>query len=188
MQLTCPACGAKHSLEAAINDKAARQVMVLFGRLPPSVAAVMPEYLALFRPAKTGLRWSRVVTVLDELVPMIEQGFKVAGARCRPAADHWRQAIHDVAQRDLVRPLANHNYLRRVVAGLAEQGAASAETAHHQALQAGQRPRRKEPEPAPKGSRTEQAIAAVIHRFASGLIDEAQRDADIAEIRSLGDG
>lgn len=166
-----------------MNDKAARQVAALFGRLPPQVAAVVPEYLALYRPAKTGLRWSRVASILDELVPMVEDGFKEGGRRCKPSAAHWREAIHQVANRDLTRPLANHNYLKRVVAGLAESHAAEAETAHHDALRQGKRPARQQPTAAP--DREAQAVAAVMHRWQSGFITEEQKDSEIAEIRGL---
>lgn len=186
MRLTCPSCGATTSLEAAVNDKAARQVAALFGRLPPQVAAVVPEYLALFRPAKTGLRWSRVASILDELVPMVEDGFKEGGRRCKPSAAHWRDAIHQVANRDLTRPLANHNYLKRVVAGLAESHAAEAETAHHQALRAGQRPARQEQRA--ERDRVAEAIDGVLHRWQSGFITEDQKEAEIAEIKGVGSG
>jgi len=121
MKLTCPSCGALTSLEAAANDKAARQVSALFGRLPPEVARALPEYLALFRPQKQGLRWTRVVAVLDELVPMVIDGFVRQGRRRKPTAVVWQEALMAVANRDLVRPLKNHNYLIEVLAGITDK-------------------------------------------------------------------
>lgn len=188
MKLTCPSCGATNSLEAAVSDKAARQVAALFGRLPPEVAAVVPEYLALFRPAKTGLRWSRVATVLEELVPMVVGGFRTGGRTCKAPAAYWREAIQQVANRDLTRPLANHNYLKRVVAGLTEQHAAEAEVQHHQAMREGHRPRRESSQQVAHTPSHEdqlmQALGEVWRRYDAGEIDDSQRDAALAEIHS----
>lgn len=187
MQLTCPACGAKSSLEAMTEDASARRVAALFGELPPEVARQVPGYLALFRPAKTGLRWSRAETILGELVQDLKDGFKRRGRRVRPSPAVWAQALQDVAARDLRRPLKSHGYLLEVVAGLADQSAAAEETAHHEAMRRGHRPARKAA--AEPVSKVDQAVSAVLHRFESGYLTEAQRDKEIAEIKGVaGDG
>jgi hypothetical protein len=181
MNLTCPACGAKSSLEAMTEDASARRVAALFGELPPEVARVIPPYLALFRPLKTGLRWSRTETILSELVSMIREGYKRGGRRVKPSPSVWVQGLQSVAARDLRRPLKNHGYLAEVVAGLATETEAAQEHAHHESLRRGKRPAR-EADATPV-SRVDQAIAAVMHRFESGYMDAAQRDAEIAQIR-----
>lgn len=186
MKLTCPACGAQTSLEAMTEDAAARRVAALFGELPPVVARQVPAYLALFRPAKTGLRWTRVETILGELVPMVHDGFKRGGRVCKAAADHWATALHQVCGRELRLPLKGHGYLLEVVAGLADHQAAAAEVAHHENLRAGKRPARRED--APARDRTAEAIEAVMHRWQSGFISEQQKDSEIQEIKGIGGG
>lgn len=183
MRLTCPACGAMSSLEAMTEDASARRVAALFGELPPEVARVIPPYLALFRPEKTGLRWTRVETILGELVAQVREGFRRGGRRCKPSAAVWQQALHEVAGRNLKRPLKNHGYLLEVAAGLAERFEAATETAHHEAVQRGARPARKGD--AKPTDRIAEAVAAVMHRFESGYIDAGQRDQEIAEIQGV---
>jgi len=185
VQLTCPACGAKTSLEAMTEDASARRVAALFGELSPEIARVLPGYLALFRPAKTGLRWSRVARILDELVPIVGDGFTRGGRRRKGSAGQWAQALHEVCGRDLRRPLKSHGYLLEVVAGLADHSEAVAETAYHDALRAGKRPVRQQQD-APV-DRVAEAIAAVQHRFAAGYLDASQRDDEIAAIRGGSD-
>jgi hypothetical protein len=163
------------------EDASARRVAALFGELPPEVARVIPPYLALFRPLKTGLRWSRTETILSELVSMIREGYKRGGRRVRPAPSVWVDALHSVVGRDFRRPLRGHGYLLEVAAGLASQSEAAEEHAHHESLRKGKRPAR-EAAAAPV-SRVDQAIEAVLYRFESGYLSEAQRDAEIAQIR-----
>ena len=184
MKLTCPACGAQTSLEAMTEDAAARRVAALFGELSPSVARQVPAYLALWRPAKTGLRWTRSETILAELVGMVRDGFKRQGRRCKAGADVWQSALQEVCSRDLRRPLKSHGYLMEVVVGLAEQYSAAAEERYHQDVQAGHRPAR-EPQSSPAPDPVQQAIDGVLHRFSIGGMTAEQRDQEIEEIRRV---
>jgi hypothetical protein len=187
MNLTCPSCGAKSSLEAMTEDASARRVAALFGQMQPEIARVVPGYLALFLPEKTGLRWSRAETILSELLSMIREGYKRGGRRVRPSPSAWVQALQEVATRDLRRPLKSHGYLMEVASGLVTQHEAAQEQAHHDSLRQGKRPSRQVvDEPV---SSIDNAVAAVLHRFECGYLTEDQRDAEIAEIRrGSGDG
>lgn len=180
MQLTCPACGAKTSLEAMTEDAAARRVAALFGELPPVVARSVPAYLAYWRPAKTGLRWTRTEAILSELVAMVAAGFRRGHKRCRPAADTWAEALQQVCDRDLRRPLKSHGYLQEIALGLAERFESVQEESEIQRKRAGGHRAAASSDP------TEQAIQAVLANFERGFIDEQTRDQNIEQIRALG--
>mgnify|MGYP005854276969 CR=1 FL=1 len=181
MRITCPSCGAVTSLEAAANDKSARQVAVFFGKLPPRVASALPSYLAMFRPSKQGLRWGRVEKILSELAPMILEGFVENRRRCRPSAEIWAAAIQQVAERSLNRPLANHNYLKKVAADLFERADARWEAERDTEQRKGQAApaRPTAPELSPLDSR----LLVIDEHLAAGMIDEAEADTQRAEAR-----
>lgn len=184
MRLTCPACGAQTSLEAMTEDAAARRVSALFGGMAPIVAKQVPAYLALFRPEKTGLRWTRAETILSELTEMVRDGFSRDRKRCKAPAEIWAHALQEVCSRDLRRPLKGHGYLQEVVLGLSDRYAAEEETRHHQDMQAGKRPRRNSELSGESPVDTlELAIQGVRHRFQAGDITEEQRDREIEEIK-----
>lgn len=186
MKLTCPACGAQTSLEAMTEDAAARRVSALFGGMAPMVARQVPAYLALFRPEKTGLRWTRAETILSELAEMVRDGFSRDRKRCKAPAEIWAHALQEVCGRDLRRPLKGHGYLQEVVLGLSDRHAAEEETRHHADMQAGKRPRRQEsPEPSPQ-DKLASALQGVWHRYEAGYIDETQRDRELEEIKRGG--
>ena len=181
MKLTCPSCGAVTSLEAAANDKAARQVAALFGKLPPQVAAQVPAYLALFRPEKQGLRWTRVESILTELVSMVLDGFTRGRRRCRPSATIWAGALADVAARNLRRPLKGHGYLMEVAADLFERADARWEAERDTEQRKGQAApaRPTAPELSPLDSR----LLVIDEHLAAGMIDEAEAETQRAEAR-----
>jgi len=181
MKLTCPACGAVTSLEAAANDKAARQVAALFGKLPPQVAAVLPGYLALFRPEKQGLRWTRVEAILAELVPMVLDGFTRNRRRCRPSATIWAGALAAVADRNLRRPLKGHGYAMEVVADLFDRADARWESDRDEQQRKGQRA--PERPVAPALSALEQRLLVIDEHLAAGMIDADEAEAQRAQAR-----
>lgn len=183
MKLTCPACGAQTSLEAMTEDAAARRVSALFGGMPPMVARQVPAYLALFRPEKTGLRWTRAETILSELAEMVRDGFTRDRRHCKAPADVWQNALQEVCNRDLRRPLKNHGYLMEVVAGLSDRHAAVEEEDYHKTMRSGKRPQREASDEPSEKDRLSQAIEGVWHRYESGYINEAQRDREIEEIK-----
>lgn len=130
MRVTCPACGSQYDLDAAMNDRDARRFVELAASLHPTVARPLIHYLALFRPAKTGMRWSRMLSLAQELVPQIQAGRVTRGGITRVATvEMWGAALQQLADRPahLRLPLKSHGYLLEVVSGLAERAAAAAE-------------------------------------------------------------
>ena len=119
MQVRCPSCGAEMSLEAVIDNDAAAQALTLALSITP-LGKLIVRYLAMFRPAKSKLSWPRVVTLLGELMPMIEsQRIERNGTLYEAPHEVWCAAIEQMlATRDAGRlqtPLKSHGYLLEVI-------------------------------------------------------------------------
>ena len=119
MQVRCPSCGAEMSLETVIDNDAAAQALVLALSFTP-LGKLIVRYLAMFRPAKSKLSWPRVVTLLGELMPMIEsQRIERNGTLYEAPHEVWCKAIEQMlAARDmgtLKTPLKSHGYLLEVI-------------------------------------------------------------------------
>ncbi len=131
MKVACPACGSSFDLDAAVNDADGRRFVELIGGMHPSVAKPLLQYLALFRPAKTGMRWSRMLSLTQELAPMIREA-RVTRNGTLYAVPHesWTQALQMLADRPkgLRLPLKSHGYLLEMLAGHAEKIAAKKES------------------------------------------------------------
>ena len=147
MILVCPSCGATHSAEAWENDRITRTVFAAQAALPREVCAVLLPYLALFRPDKRALSWSRTLKLTQELAAMVAPGWVQVQAKpareCPPRV--WAQGMEQMVERSatLQRPLKNHNYLRQVVWQLADQVDAGRERhQHHEVATGEQRARR----------------------------------------------
>ncbi|MDH4317917.1 MAG: hypothetical protein OEV64_05960 [Desulfobulbaceae bacterium] len=142
MKLRCPSCGATASADAYNNDAQARELLALAVTFPQPVAKVLLNYLALFRPEKTALSWSRALTIALELHALVSAGtIQVDKKVARPCNPHqWAAGIEEMlARRDggLRLPMPNHNYLKKIVYEAADQADAKNEAAYHQAAQSG---------------------------------------------------
>jgi hypothetical protein len=130
MKLPCPACGAMFSIEAAANDAAARRLMALLAGLPEDVGRALLPYLALFRPEKTALRWSRALALAEEIAPAIKAGRVTRhGTTYAVPRETWVAGMQYLADRPqgLRLPLKSHGYLLEVLTNQAEKAAARAE-------------------------------------------------------------
>lgn len=142
MKASCPACGARFDLECAIADADGRRVAGILAELPAAIGPLMLQYLGLFRPAGGGLRYSRMLTLLEELRPLIAEERVVRNGRTWSAPQGlWLEALQHLAARpgSLHLPLKSNGYLLEIVAAMAERFAAKAEQAHHERMQRGER-------------------------------------------------
>lgn len=110
MNLTCPICHATLSLEAIAQDDAARELIVLIGKQPEAVRPHLLAYLGLFRSAKRSLSWSRSVKLLNEV---LELG--ITPPALAVALTETVETMRQKREMGDVRPLKNHNYLKRVL-------------------------------------------------------------------------
>lgn len=125
MRLQCPCCGEQFPFEAGYADAEGKQLAALFASLEPKLGRAVLGYLRLFSPAKRGLRTSRAIRLVEELLVLVNAGDVARDARTRetkPAAPRlWAAGIEQMLiQRERLQlPLENHNYLRAVVWGIA---------------------------------------------------------------------
>ena len=113
MQLTCPRCADRFSLESAVEDECGRALMALLGRIG-GVAREIVLYLGLFRPRTQALRWSRALALAEEIEQMVnEHGEEVVRAALRETIEAMR-----AKQGPGWRPLKNHGYLRAVLSSV----------------------------------------------------------------------
>ena len=128
MRITCPSCGAIASLEAWTNDAAWREFADCLMKFPGGLAQRVIPYLGLFRQGDRGLTAARAARLARDLLALVQAGtIHIRGEETRPApVEVWAQGIEQMlSQRP--RGLTNHNYLRKVVHGIAAPVAAKAE-------------------------------------------------------------
>ena len=172
MQMQCPCCGEQFPFEAGFADADGKQLAALFAKLEPKLGRAVLNYLRLFSPAKRGLRMTRAIRLVEELLALVEAGVVQRDARTtdsKPAPPRlWTAGIEQmIAQRDrLSLPLESHNYLRAVVFGIA------ADPAQAQAAAPAK--------PSRTASTPQQSLQDAIGRIEAdlrlGLIDEAQAE------------
>lgn len=121
MNVICPNCNARLSLEALAEDAEARK---LFGVLAAHQAAAgaLVQYLQLFKPRKQALRWSRALKLAQEATAIAWE--------CGAADDQLAEAcVRTVAAMQGKRgrgdwqPLTNHRYFEKVLHGLQDEAA-----------------------------------------------------------------
>lgn len=126
MRLTCPCCGAQHSLEALLTDAAARQAVAAALALP-GLGDRLVRYLGLFRPTGgRGLTWDRVARLLEELNAAVAAGQIERHGQHWPAPlDYWKLALDQMldSRPTLILPLKSHGYLYEIIAGLSRKAA-----------------------------------------------------------------
>lgn len=116
MQITCPHCYARFGIEAALEDDAARELMVLLADLPREIARPLVSYLSLFRSASRALAWDRALKLARESLALGDHG--ALGAALSETVEAMRAKQGDGNWR----PLGNHNYLKRVLESCLARG------------------------------------------------------------------
>lgn len=109
MRLRCPVCHADAALEAWVEEAAARELFGLLATLPDGVARQLVRYLGLFRSSKRALAWDRALRLAREVLAL-----GVATEVLEAALAETVEAMLAKRESGDVRPLDNHNYLRRV--------------------------------------------------------------------------
>lgn len=125
MRVQCPCCGEQFPLEAGFLDDEGKRLAAQFADIEPRLGRAILGYLRLFSPAKRGLRTTRAIKLVEELMVAVNAGSVTRDARTadsKPASPAmWTAGIDQMlAQRErLTLPLDNHHYLRAVVFGIA---------------------------------------------------------------------
>lgn len=119
MRIRCPACHADYSIEQAVEDEAARELMGVLSDLPREVSRPLAAYLGLFRSKTRALAWERALRLSREALALHDDTRLVG------------QAMSDVVEAMRVKqadgdwkPLTNHRYLSRVLESAANRAPA----------------------------------------------------------------
>lgn len=138
MNLTCPCCAGRFSVEAALTDDAARSAVTAALKLPAPLGDLILRYMALYRPINRALSWDRAARLLAELLEPIHAAQLNRNGRVWPAPlDTWRAALEQMLEKrdTLTLPLKSHGYLFEVVAGIAAKAQDAGERKRERSLQ-----------------------------------------------------
>ncbi|MDG6235437.1 hypothetical protein [Glaesserella parasuis] len=119
MKVKCSACGAIHSLDALVANEAASQALNAALLINGELGRALIGYLGLFRPTESSLTFKRVITLLNELTPMITAQTIKRDRDTFPAPpEAWIYAINQMlANRQTLKlPLKSHGYLLEIIA------------------------------------------------------------------------
>ncbi len=129
MRVQCPCCGEQFPLEAGFLDDEGKRLAAQFADIEPRLGRAVLGYLRLFSPAKRGLRTTRAIKLVEELMALVKTGSVTRDARTAESKSAtpamWAAGIDQMlAQRErLTLPLDTHHYLRAVVYGIANDPA-----------------------------------------------------------------
>ena len=113
----CPVCHSNLHLDALTNDEAAKEILSMLAPMDGGFARALVAYIALFRPAKSDLSFSRALKLSKEVLQL------------SPNKDWLRAALEETIiklqqarSQGQHRQLTNHNYLKKVLESV-NQGA-----------------------------------------------------------------
>jgi len=117
MQLCrCPVCHARIDLVACIEDEAGRELLALIARLGKPLGWALVQYLTLFRAKTRDLANDRALTLASDALEITSDHYLLARAMQETVeAMRAKREVH------FAKPLKNHNYLKQVVATIAER-------------------------------------------------------------------
>ncbi|MDH4122392.1 MAG: hypothetical protein OEV94_11885 [Deltaproteobacteria bacterium] len=129
MNLTCPCCHAHFPVESALEEADARETLRALIAIGP-LAQPLAAYLGLFRSASRSLGWGRALRLSKEVMALTPDRTALARA--------LGDTVEALRTKGMTKPLANHNYLKRVLESVNASGSAWAPVESH--LAAGRRP------------------------------------------------
>lgn len=143
MHVTCPSCSDSFPLAAGFAEPDGKRFGMLLAGMEPALGRAVLEYLSLFSPAKQRLRLAKAVRLVAELEAMVKEGTvcrdERAGIRRPCSIAQWVAGIEQMLEKRaaLTLPLGNHNYLRSVVFGIADQASTEAEVRREASARSG---------------------------------------------------
>lgn len=110
MRVRCPCCHAEYSIEQAVEDEAARELMGVLSDLPREVSRPLAAYLGLWRSKSRALAWERALRVAREALNLHQDTLAIGAGLSETV-----EAMRVKQDQGGWRPLTNHNYLKRVL-------------------------------------------------------------------------
>lgn len=131
----CPCCRNPLTFEVVLANESVRECILLLMDAHPSASGLLRPllgYIGLFAPAKQAIRYERMASLLQEIVPMMRKcEITRAGRTYIAPLEYWKSALEEVLSRgqngSLKTPLKSHGYLLEVIAQMASKADAQAE-------------------------------------------------------------
>lgn len=118
MQLgRCPVCHARIGLDQCVQDEAGRELLALLATLDTATGTALVGYLGLFRSAHRDLANDRALRIAREVEQITSWSWLV------PALVETVESMREKRKKGDAKPLANHNYLKRVLESTMQRGA-----------------------------------------------------------------
>ena len=137
--IPCPHCGGCIDLELAFQDLDGRRFVELLMQLPPNVMRPLYNYLKLFKPPRQALRWSRILSITEEVFPLIKSAqLKRRGITYSVPSSEWVAVLTYLVETPpstLSLPLKTNGYLLSILADRAEKQLVTAEAKQEQVKQ-----------------------------------------------------
>lgn len=119
MDIRCPGCHITFALQQVIEDEALRELMGIITELPREVSRPLVLYIGLFRGKTRAVAYERQLRLAREALSLHADTMLVGVAMSETV-----EAIRAKRENgEDVRPLKNHNYLKRVVGSQQARGA-----------------------------------------------------------------
>lgn len=136
MNLNCPTCGSINSLDALLSFSEASKAFAAAIKLHGKLGTPLINYLGLFRSPNRALKFDKALRHLNEITPDIQAKQIKFDRHTYPAPElAWVWAIGIMLERrdngDLNTPIANHNYLYKVISSYKPEYAPDASPRQH---------------------------------------------------------
>lgn len=120
MNTNCPNCGCTNSLDVLLAFSEASEAFAAAIKLQGKLGVPLIKYLGLFRSKNRALKFEKALKLLNEITPDIHTRQIKFDRQTYPAPEAaWVWAIGIMLERrdrgDLNTPIANHNYLYKVI-------------------------------------------------------------------------
>lgn len=112
----CPVCHSRMGVEQVCQDEAGRELIATLANLDTLTANALIAYVGLFRPASRDLANDRALKLVRETL-QIE-----AIQWLTPALQETIESLREKRTKGETKPLANHNYLKRVLESVKARG------------------------------------------------------------------
>ena len=106
----CPVCHTSIHLDAIVNDEAARELLGILAPLDGATGRILMNYIALFRPAKSDLSFSRALVLVNDTLALTTNRDWL-----RAALEETVTKLRAARIEGQHRQLTNHNYLKKVL-------------------------------------------------------------------------
>lgn len=117
MQLTrCPVCHSRIGLEQLVQDEAGRELLALLAKVDTLTGTALVSYIGLFRSANRDLANDRALKLAQETLAI------EAAQWLTPALQETVETLKEKRVQGDVKPLTNHNYLKRVLESVVKRG------------------------------------------------------------------